>query len=296
MSDYAGKRPTTTREGHTTSTSTAALPGKRTLTEDLKMADLDTAPGTSIAPAGAAVTSGVGAGVFRAPAAEPTEDEKKAAFATERASSAAKVAARRAHYDAEFAKAATPTGDFAELDGPHGETAAKKTTLSDMDVHQAFQKAWIKIFKGKPIPHPVLALLFAQWKAEGGNNGIYNNNLGNLTVSVAPGENPSSDYSKRSANEVMADGTVKKVSQNYASYATLIQGSMGLIRHMMSNRGALWMALLSGNVEDYAYVLKSYNYYTGPVEDVRVNGKLISFGYLHNMKDNMPSFENPPLY
>jgi hypothetical protein len=238
-------------------------------------------------------------GIYRSPMpaneGEPTKEEKAAAFAAEKATSAPKVSALRRTYDEAFAKAAAPTGDFSALDGPHEKKATKKTPLDDIEGQQAFIKAWVKAF-GKPIPRPVLALLVGQWKAEGGNTGITNNNVGNLTVPVTPGMNPSSDYTVNKRKEFTAKGEEVELTQNFASFDSPTKGAMALIKHVMKERGALWMALQSGKVEDYAYVLKSYGYYTGPVEDVRAKGKLLSYGYLTNMKANMPSFEPEPTF
>lgn len=267
---------------------------------DAHEVEADRAAEAMIAGGPASVSRVAGPALARSPGeseGEPTEAEIKAANKAEAAAATPKVAALRAKYDEEFAQAAqyqTEDPDFSDLAGTHGKVADKTTPLTDMAVHQAIQKAWLKVLK-KPIPRTALALLFAQWKTEGGNSGIHNNNIGNVTVDVKAGENPISDYTPRSANEFAADGGVGKEKQNYASYATLIQGAMGLIRHMLSNRGAAWMALLGGNVEHYAYVLKSYHYFTAPLEIVRVRGKLVSWGYVKSLKDNMPSFETAPI-
>lgn len=261
--------------------------------------EADRAADAMVAGEPASVSRAIAAVYRSGPLATPagvTDEEKKAALDAEASTSWPKALAVRKQYDEAFAKASAPTADFSdlELDAPHGPTATKKTPITDLEGHQAFIKAWHKAF-GKPIPKPVLALLVAQWKAEGGNTGITNNNVGNLTVHMPPGGgNPSSDYTTNSRPEVMADGSVKNVTQNFGSYPSPMHGALAMIRHMMTSRGALWMALLSGKVEDFAYVLKSYFYYSGPVVEVRVKGKLISWGYIRNMKDNMPSFEPEP--
>jgi hypothetical protein len=224
-----------------------------------------------------------------------TKDEVQAALNVEQKTSAPVVAAARAKYEAEGKTALAQTTDFSALepDRPRGEVTGKRTQLTDTEVDQAFRRAWLKIF-GVPIKNAVLALLIGQWSAETGNSAIYDNNLGNLTVSPAA----ESDYSWRSAAEVGKGGTPIKERQRYGAYATPMQGAMALIHHQIAKGPAMWAALQSGDVSDYVHVMKSFGYFTGPIQRVEVvkEGKtyLISHGYLANVKQNLPRFEVPP--
>jgi hypothetical protein len=172
------------------------------------------------------------------------------------------------------------------LDKPHKKVSEKNTPLSDEEVINALRDSWEQIFN-KPISPDALSLLIAQWRTEGGRKGIFNYNLGNLTVNAS---SPSSDYAERSVPEIK-EGKKVMVKSDMAAYDSVEQGAMGLINYIVSQRPALWAALESGNTEHYVFVMKSYGYFTAPVENIQVRGKVVEPGYLPLMQGTRPKPE-----
>jgi hypothetical protein len=242
----------------------------------------------------------------------PTAEEKSAGEAGVRADKAKHqplVAAARAKYDAQASKlVGGMKADWAKekLDKIPEEVPAseapKFATIKDEDVKDAFQKAWSSIFS-QPIPGHALGTLLGQWKAEGGKSGIADFNLGNVTYKADKGKavDAESDYRKRTAGEAQGSGAKVPKTAFYAVYTSLEQGAAGLLRRLITgaNGGpALLAALVYGTREEYVYVLKSYNYFTGPIRNIMITdreGQQVIWwsGYLDSM-NSVPEIALPP--
>src|SRR5262249_31832583 len=84
-------------------------------------------------------------------------------------------------------------------------------------------------------------------------------------------------------------------------YTSLEQGAMGLLHRLIAgaNGGpALLAALVYGTREEYVYVLKSYNYFTGPIRNIMITDRdgqqaIWWSGYLDSMS-SVPEVDVPP--
>jgi hypothetical protein len=242
----------------------------------------------------------------------PTAEEKAAGEAAVRADKAKHqplVSAARAKYDAQASKlVGGMKADWAKekLDKIPEEVPAsdapKFATITEDDVRAAFQSAWSSIFS-QPIPGHALGTLVGQWKAEGGKTGIADFNLGNVTYKTEKGKavDAESDYRKRTAGEAQGSGAKVPKTAFYAVYTSLEQGAAGLLRRLIAgaNGGpALLAALVYGTREEYVYVLKSYNYFTGPIRNIMITdreGQQVIWwsGYLDSMS-SVPEVNVPP--
>ncbi len=233
---------------------------------------------------------------------EPTKEEIEQATAEEARLSAAKAGSFRVQYE-KIARETIEKGkmEFSalNLDKEHKEVKEVNTPLKQEEVVDAIRNAWKAVFN-KPVSPKFLALLIGKWKTEGGIKGIYNYNIGNLQVDVGTKERPIapiSDYAWRNAPEI-TKGKEEIKRSRFAAYDSIFQGAMGLIHYIVTKRPALWAAGESGNIEHYVYVMKSYNYFTAPVQDVKVRGKTVKTGYLTLMRSTTPkaeTLEEPPI-
>ncbi len=243
----------------------------------------------------------------------PTDEEKhlgEAGVRADKAKHAPLVSAARAKYDQQATKLiggmksnwAKNKSDKLPEDITK-VTAPLYATISEQDVREAFTSAWSSVFS-VPIPGHALGTLVGQWKAEGGKTGIVDYNLGNLTLPTGSDGKPAapdSDYRKRTAGEGQASGEKIPKTAFYAAFKTLEDGAIGLLHRLATgpNGGpALLAALIYGSREEYVYVLKSYNYFSGPVRNIMIADRdgaqaIWWSGYLDSMA-SVPEVNIPP--
>ncbi len=243
----------------------------------------------------------------------PTDEEKRlgeAGVRADKAKHAPLVSAARAKFDQQATKLiGGMKSDWAKNKADKvpedvtKTTAPQYATIKEQDVREAFTSAWSSVFS-VPIPGHALGTLVGQWKTEGGKLGIADFNLGNLTLKTGPDGKPvapDSDYRKRTAGESQASGEKIPKTAFYAVFKTLEDGAIGLLHRLATgpNGGpALLAALIYGSREEYVYVLKSYNYFSGPIRNIiiadRDGAQAIWWsGYLDSMA-SVPEVNIPP--
>lgn len=172
---------------------------------------------------------------------------------------------------------------------------AIRTTYNQQDMIKGFIGGWIKQFDTIPKKESIGVLFAHNAHETGGTKSMWNNNIGN--IKYIPSNNPLDDLDKEymMLSNVWEILNGKKVIFNppdpqtwFRSYKTLADGLSEHLFNLKNKRyKSAWVAVESGNVPEFAHILKGKWYYTGSEEDYIKNMQIWFNKY---MKDS--TFEN----
>jgi Transglutaminase-like superfamily len=134
------------------------------------------------------------------------------------------------------------------------------TPVTPTDMWSAMGDAWLTQF-GTPPTHDQLMVLLAQWGLETGNGAsMIQNNVGNFKHVDGDGL----DWTTFETTEVV-NGETETLDQNFKAWPDLDSGVAYYMQSLAPPSGrfaAAWPAVLAGDTDQFAYLLKQQGYYT----------------------------------
>jgi len=167
-----------------------------------------------------------------------------------------------------------------------------KTSQTSAEMAEALIRAWIKQFQTTPKKESIAVLYAQNYLETGGTAHQYNWNLGN--IKAFDDKNPNTVIKYHMLNnvwEIGKDG--KKYVYNppdpqtwFRAFDSLDDGAEFYILFLKNNRYKVcWEAILNGDPEKFAILLKQQGYYTANVND-----------YIHLMKYGFNFFMKSDYY
>ena len=136
-----------------------------------------------------------------------------------------------------------------------------KTPVSPADMWSALGNAWTSQF-GTPPTSDQLMVLLAQWGLETGNGAsMIQYNVGNFKHVDGDGL----DWTTFETTEVDSNGVTETLDQNFKAWPDLASGVAYYLGAMAPPSGrfaAAWPAVLAGDTNQFAFLLKQQGYYT----------------------------------
>jgi hypothetical protein len=140
------------------------------------------------------------------------------------------------------------------------QVASTKTPVSPSDMWTSLGTAWVNQFGSAPTSDQLMVLL-AQWGLETGNGqSMIQYNVGNFKHVDGDGL----DWTTFETTEVV-NGETETLDQNFKAWPDLDSGVAYYLQAMAPPSGrfaSAWPAVLAGDTDQFAYLLKQQGYYT----------------------------------
>ncbi len=135
-----------------------------------------------------------------------------------------------------------------------------KTEVSESQMRQAFEEAWMELFNKQPTSQQI-ALVLAQNALETGNRkSMWNYNIGNITTD---GKGSFNYFDDLKTKEQMSKGIWEDKYLKYRAYSNLKDGIKDYLQLLSGKKyGKAWQHILNPNPAAFSKAIKQVGYYT----------------------------------